>query len=84
MLPQTYSRATKIGGRGDYLSFVEALQSCLLARDCTVSIMRFEEASVEEPGKRCQTTRYKKVLGSRDYCSRESGSKRNHGQKRKK
>ena len=35
-----------------YLSSVEALQRRLLARNCTVSIMWFDEASIEEPSER--------------------------------
>ena len=53
VLPPIGSSATRVGERGDYLSFVEALQGCLLARDCAVSTMRFKEASVEESSECC-------------------------------
>lgn len=46
------SSTTRVREGNDYLSFVEALQRCLLARCCTVSVMRFDEASVEESSER--------------------------------
>ena len=70
--------------RGDYLSFVEALQSCLLARDCAVSIVRFEKADVEESGVCCQTAGNFKMLGCKDKCNRKAGSKRNDDKECKK
>ena len=67
------------GERGEYLSFVETLQSCLLARDGTVSIMRFEEASVEESSECCQTTWDSQLLGPSNECNGQPGGKRNEG-----
>lgn len=83
-VPANCLRVTRVRERGDYLSFVEALQSRLLACDCAVSIVRLEEAGVEESRECCQTARDSYLLGSRDDCNRKSGSKGNDDEECKK
>ena len=82
--PQARSTVTRTLERGDYLRIVEALQGSLLAGNCAISTMRFEEASVEESSECCETTGDCELRGPRDDRKRKSGSKRNEDKECKK
>lgn len=74
----------EIGGKGGYLGLVEALEGCLLARDCAISTVRFEEASIEKSSECYQTAGDFKSLGPGDECNRKSGRKGNDDKECKK